>query len=262
MAFSVPVMDRLRQRYADDFVSTPRFDTWYVGFNVSQPPFDDRRVRRAFVLATDKERLADVILSGYRFPATGGFIPPGMPGHTPGIGLPFDPHQARQLLAQAGYPEGRGFPDVEWLTILLADNVLEYLRAQWRENLGVDIPWERVGVTTFVERSVTAPTHVCVASWSANYPDPDDFLRESSFRPHTRWRDETYEQLIEEARRITDQGRRMELYRQADRILIEEAPIMPFVYGRWPWLVKPWVSGFVGSPVGPPLWKHVIIEPH
>ena len=114
-----------------------------MGFDVNRPPFDDPRVRRAFVLATDREMLADVALRGYVFPATGGFVPPGIPGHSPGIGSPYDPEGARQLLAEAGYPDGRGFPVVGALLPRAAITLAgcEYQQAQWQENLGVEIVW-------------------------------------------------------------------------------------------------------------------------
>jgi len=105
--------DRARQRHAGEYVSAPWLATFYIGFDVTRPPFDDPRVRRAFTLATDRERLADVAMRGYVSPATGGFVPPGMPGHSPGTGLPYDPEGARHLLAEAGYPGGLGFPVVE-----------------------------------------------------------------------------------------------------------------------------------------------------
>ncbi|NIU61783.1 MAG: peptide ABC transporter substrate-binding protein, partial [Pseudomonas stutzeri] len=97
----------------------------------------DLRVRRAFSLATDRETFANVFLGGLAFPATGGFIPPGMPGHSAGIGLPYDPEGARRLLAEAGYPGGRGFPAVETLSSR-GSNEEGGLPAQWRENLGVE----------------------------------------------------------------------------------------------------------------------------
>jgi ABC-type transport system substrate-binding protein len=91
-------MDRARLRYAEDYVSGPWPATDFIGFDVSRPPFNDRLVRRAFILATDRERLAHVAVRGYAFPAMEGIVPPGIVGHTPGIGLPYDPKAARQLL--------------------------------------------------------------------------------------------------------------------------------------------------------------------
>ncbi|MFN2243419.1 MAG: ABC transporter substrate-binding protein, partial [Anaerolineae bacterium] len=109
--------DRARHRYPRDYASAPELSTHYTGFVTSRKPFDDARVRQAFVLAINKERMNDAVLGADSTPATGGFIPVGMPGHSAGIGLPYDPAQARDLLAEAGYPGGRGFPVAEWLSV-------------------------------------------------------------------------------------------------------------------------------------------------
>jgi oligopeptide transport system substrate-binding protein len=256
--------DRARQRHAGEYVSVPWLFTDYMGFDVSRPPFSDPRVRRAFALAVDRETLTDVVLRGYAAPATGGFIPPGMPGHSAGIGLPYDPNQARQLLAEAGYPDGDGFPVVEALTgrgYLALQS--EYLQAQWRENLGVEITWETMEpAMTFLDQLRREPSHVFLLGWIADYPDPDNFLRASDIRRYTGWQNAAYDRLMEEARRVTDQGERMKLYRQADRILVEEAAIMPLTYGRLSMLVKPCVRKYPTSAISASFWKDVIIEPH
>ena len=236
-----------------------------MGFDVSRPPFDDPRLRQAFAHAVDRDSLADVVLRGYEFPATGGFVPPGMPGHSAGIGLPYDPERARRLLAEAGYPGGRGFPAVDWLVPLLPrdlDSESQYLQAQWRENLGIEIAWETVEVPMFLDRLEREPPHMSLLPWAADYPDPDNFLRVSPHRRYTRWRNEAYEGLVEEARRVMDQGERMRLYGEADRLLIEDAAIMPCIYGRWTLLVKPWVRKYPLSGIRWCFWKDVIIEPH
>jgi oligopeptide transport system substrate-binding protein len=255
-------IERVRQRFADDYLSRPGLNTQYVGFNVRCPPFDDRRVRRALVMAIDRETLADVVLGGYTFPATGGFIPPGIPGHSPEIGLPYDPEQARQLLAEAGFPEGRNFPGVEWWTPAATDVISDFLRAQWRENLGIDIPWQIYADASFYERLEQTKPHMFRIGWKADYPDPDNFLRVGMFLKETGWRNESYEDLVERARRITDQEERMKLYQQADRILIEEAVVLPYVYVVGHVLVKPWVARYPTSPIKSAFWKDVIIEPH
>jgi oligopeptide transport system substrate-binding protein len=254
--------DRARQQHAGDWVSLPALSTDYVGFDVSQPPFDDVRVRQAFVLATDRDALADEVARGLFFPALGGFVPPGMPGHSPGIGLPYDPEQGRQLLAQAGYPGGRGFPEVNLVTNIWREAHGQYLEAQWRQNLGLEIPCKVIDWATLFDRLGTNQVRAFLISWLADYPDPDSFLRTSRVRRHTRWRNEAYDRLVEEAGRSRDHGERMKLYGQADRILVEEAVIIPLVYGRTHLLVKPWVSKLPTSPISIWFWKDVIIEPH
>jgi ABC-type oligopeptide transport system substrate-binding subunit/DNA-binding SARP family transcriptional activator len=256
-------MNRARQRYAGEYVSGPLLSTDFIGFDVSRPPFDDRRVRQAFTLATDREMLADVTLRGYAFPATGGLVPPGMPGHSPGIGLPYDPEAACHLLAEAGYPGGRGFPTIDCLARDDPghDLLCEYLQAQWRENLGVEITWQEIEWGRFFDRVSEETPHMWMVGWIADYPDPDNFLR-VQYWVAPGWQSKVYDGLVEDARRVTDQGERMSTYQQAERILVEEAPVLSLCYGRFHMLVKPWVRKYSTSPMKWWFWKDVIIEPH
>jgi ABC-type transport system substrate-binding protein len=256
--------DLARQRHAEGYVSAPVLNTSYAGFDVNRPPFDDRRVRRAFVLATDRETLADVAMNGYVFPATGGFVPPEMPGHSAGIGLPYDPELARHLLAEAGYPDGRGFPVVDaWARDSpFPAPIMQYLRAEWLENLGVEITWEKVEWGKLIDRLDRETPHMYLMGWVADYPDPDSFLRANPWRFRTGWQSEAFDVLVEGARRVMDLEERMRMYQEADRILVEEAPILPLFYGRYHLLVKPWVRKYPTSPVSVWFWKDVVIEPH
>ncbi|MBN1137098.1 MAG: hypothetical protein JXM73_10950, partial [Anaerolineae bacterium] len=112
------------------------------------------------------------------------------------------------------------------------------------------------------QRLYEQPPHMFGMGWGADYPDPDSFLRASLIRHYTRWRNPTYNELVERARRGTDQGERMALYAQADRLLIEEAVLLPGTYARAHLLVKPWVSRYPTLPVPRHFWKDVVIEPH
>jgi ABC-type oligopeptide transport system substrate-binding subunit len=256
---------RARQRYAGEYVSGPVLSTYFVGFDVNRPPFDDRRVRRAFTLATDRETLADVTLRGYWFPAKGGLVPPGMPGYSPGIGLPYDPERARHLLAETGYPGGRGFPVLDALAYhgATAVAVIDYLQAQWLEHLGVEIAWEKMAWGRLLDTVDRKTPHMWFAmGWGADYPDPDSFLRTAIWRVGTGWQNKAYDGLVEGARRVMDQGERMRMYQQADRILVEQAPILPLFYGRFHLLVKPWVRKYPTSPIRTWFWKDIVIEPH
>jgi ABC-type oligopeptide transport system substrate-binding subunit/DNA-binding SARP family transcriptional activator len=264
--FLVPLTDweRARQRHPGEYVSVPGPHTHYIGFDVRRPPFDDPRVRRAFALAADRETLAHVTLRGYALPATGGFVPPGMPGHSPGIGLPYDPEQARLLLAEAGYPGGQGFPEVE---VLSADKPLfvptvENLQTQWLHNLGIQIASKQLNWRETLNRLSRESPPIWLMGWTADYPDPDNFLRVAEWRLIGGWRNELYDRLIEGARRATDQGERMRMYQQAEPILVQEAPILPLWHYRSHLLVKPWVRRYRTSALGSCFWKDLIIEPH
>jgi len=255
-------MERIRQRHAGEYVSVPCLGITYIGFDAGRPPFNDPRVRRALVLATDRETVVNAAMGGYHFPALDGFIAPGMPGHSPGIGLPYDPIQARQLLDEAGYAGGRGFPHTEWLVSSARADQAEYLQAHWREKLGIEIALEIMEWGPFLDRLTVQPPHMFTVGWGADYPDPDDFLRVGLLWEQIRWRNEAYDELVREAKLATDQGERIRLYRRADRILAEEAPIMPLDYVRLHLLVKPWVIKYPMSGIGYWFFRNVIIEPH
>jgi oligopeptide transport system substrate-binding protein len=255
-------LERARHQHAGEFVSAPQLLTWYVGFDASRPPFDDPRVRQAFALATDKETLGEATVLGSDRPATGGFVPPGMPGHSPGIGLPYDPRQAGRLLEEAGYPAGRGFPVMDLRGPPLSGIWARHWVEQWRENLGIELTLDNtLEWSAYIDRLREAPPHIFMMAWSADYPDPDNFLRVGALQ-FVRWRDERYEHLVGEARRVTDQEERMRLLRRADEILTEQAAILPVVYPGSRWLVKPWVARFTVAPNGHMFLKDVIIEPH
>jgi len=248
-----------RHKYAEEYVSEPSQTLYYVGFDTSRPPFADVRVRRAFAMAVDRERLADEVLEGLPDPGTGGFVPPTIPGHSPGIGLPYDPAQARQLMEQAGYPDGQGLITDEIIWIEPFRNVHEYIQSQWMDNLNVEVTveiadWDDV-LRTHLSRNVF------ISGWTADYPDPDSFLRVGvrSQLPHLRH--DQYDQLLEEAQSTLEQPERIRLYQEADKILIEEAVVIPIVYAKTQSLVKPWAKL-------PLHWhedcyfKDVILEPH
>jgi ABC-type oligopeptide transport system substrate-binding subunit/class 3 adenylate cyclase len=255
-------MKRVRHQYAGEYRKVPRLITMYTQFDVDRPPFDDVRVRRAFVLATDREALVKATRPDC-FPATGGFVPPGMPGHSPGIGLSYDPAQARQLLAEAGYPDGRGFPVVECLTMPDRVDIGEHLQAQWRENLGVKIGWEMIEGHAFLARLGEHMPHLFILGWRADYPDPDNFLRARiGDLERQRWQNKGYDSLVKGAQRSLDQMERMKLYEEAERILAEEAPIMPIFHWSTRLLVKPWVTRFPTTGLREWFFKDVIIQPH
>jgi ABC-type oligopeptide transport system substrate-binding subunit len=256
-------VDPMRQRYAGEYRRFPQLVTAYLQFDVSRPPFDDVRVRQAFALATDREALVKAARPNC-FPATGGFVPPGMPGHLPRIGLPCNLQRARQLLAEAGYPDGLGFPVVECVARTDQADLGENLQTQWEENLGVKIKWETVEWQAILARLGEHVPHVLIMGWMADYPDPDNFLRAriDHIQQQSGWRSEAYDSLAKQAQRSLDQGDRMKLYGEAEQILAEEAPILPIFHTSVRLLVKPWVTRFPTTGMREWFFKDVIIKPH
>jgi ABC-type oligopeptide transport system substrate-binding subunit/class 3 adenylate cyclase len=257
---------RARATHGREFILIPRLLTFYLMFRTDRPPFDDARVRRALVHAVDRQALAKEAFQGQRLPGAGGFVPPDMPGHSPHIGLAYDPDQARRLLAQAGYPNGQAFPRVTWLHPRGSpgEPVVPFLRKAWHEGLGLNLEPGSLEWGAFRDRVDRDPAHLTLLAWSADYPDPDNWLRvnfhstQGMNRP--RWHNARFDALVEEAARVSDQARRMELYREADRILVaEEVVIMPLSYGRGRMLAKPWVTLPRMAPV-PLRLKDVVVD--
>jgi oligopeptide transport system substrate-binding protein len=252
-----PAIDYAKQRHFGEYISGPTLNSSYLRFKVDSLPFTDPLVRQAFVMAINRETLASVVLKGHHAPAMGGYIPPGFPGHSPGIGLPFDPEQARQLLAQAGYPGGQGLPAME-LTANFDNQIMaEFIIAQLSTNLNVSVDLKVLAWADFLNNLDV--THLLLARWVADYPDPDNFLRVSMTRRIGNWND-TYINLLEQARRLTNQSERMRLYRQADEILVQEAAIMPVTYARFHLLVKSWVKNLAKSPLDFWTCKDAVLE--
>jgi ABC-type oligopeptide transport system substrate-binding subunit/class 3 adenylate cyclase/ribosomal protein L40E len=238
-----------RAEYGRELVFTPQPVILFLVFRCDDPPFDDARVRRAFVHAVNREALAREAWVGQYTPALGGFVPPGMAGHSTGIGLAYDPDRARRLLAEAGYPGGRGFPQITWLYSggSADEPLVPFLQRSWRQSLGLHLQGQSLEWGAFMERRARDPAHLTLSGWLADYPDPDSLLRvlfhSAEGLNDARWHNARFDSLIEEAARVADQARRIELYQEADGILVrDEAAIMPLGYGQGRVLVKPWVT--------------------
>jgi oligopeptide transport system substrate-binding protein len=240
---------RANRLYGRELVFTPQPSTFYLVIRVDRLPFSDVRVRRAFIHAVDRHTLFNVISQGQYVPATGGFIPPAMPGHSSGIGLTYDPERALDLLAQAGYPGGRGFPPVSWIYCggEASEPVVPFLRKSWGTNLGLDIVAQNVEWKEFIERLEGDPASLTLTGWRADYQDPDFMLRvpfHSTEGINTpRWKNARFDSLVDKAAGVVDQNERIRLYQTADHILVaEQAAIMPLGYAQGRMLVKPWVT--------------------
>jgi len=255
-----------RQRLAGEYVSIPVLLTWLVLFDHARPPFDDPRIRRAFVRATDQEALADVATRGLLFPATGSPVPPGIPGHFRVAVLPHDPGAARRLLSDAGFPGGEGFPPLSMLvpTYFMGVTHARALVRQWQETLGVHVAVEEMEVRAFLRSIVEVPHPLTFSPWWADYPDPYSFLdlRSMTWSLGNSWRDERYDRLVRSGRATAELDKRLEYYREAQSVLAEEVPLFPVLYGRMHFLLKPWIASFPTSPMRYWFFKDVVIDPH
>lgn len=239
---------------------------YFIVFNPTKSPFDDLRVRQAIAHTFDRKKMWDE----FDVPVShGGLIPPGMPGHSPELGYPFDLNKARELLSEAGYPGGRGFPAVKGYCPLGRVDIFNAMTAQWKSELGIDITFESIGQRELIEwEGKVSISSLLPQAWVADYPDPDDFLHRSMAITTLRsygWHDTAFDRLVSEAARTTDRTKRMAMYRQADRILNnDQCLLVNLCYGTKfaVFMVKPRVKDFSMSALGKMDFLNVIVEDH
>jgi ABC-type oligopeptide transport system substrate-binding subunit/DNA-binding SARP family transcriptional activator len=255
----------INQLYPGELLSYPVLATNFIAVQVSRRPFDNSQIRRAFAKTIDRRSLANLVLEGNVLSATGGFVPPGMPGYSPGIGISFDVKKAQEYLAQSGFPNGRGFPRVSLLAGPNIDvRVTDFLREQWQKHLNVEIQVS----TGEDDRSYIDVVHdrdydLTLNGWLADYPDPSNYLDpDFALMQFSGWQTDIYRRIVEEAQRCTSPVERMNLYSKADRMLVTEAAIIPVFYPRSFRLLKPWIRRFPISSMWDYYWKDVVIDPH
>ncbi|MCX6338476.1 MAG: peptide ABC transporter substrate-binding protein [Candidatus Aureabacteria bacterium] len=227
------LIDLLKTR--PDFHTTTILVTYFYRFNVTRPPLSDVRVRKALNLAADKQRIVDKILRAGQLPATT-LVPPGMPHYRGTDGPAYNPGEARRLLAEAGYPGGKGFPSVSILfnTSEAHKQIAIEMQAIWKENLGIHAELDNQEWGTYLNTESKLDYFISRAGWVADYPDPNTFLDmfiTGGGNNRTGWGSGRYDELIAAAGRERNPQRRMEIFREAERILVvEEMPIMPIYF--------------------------------
>jgi ABC-type oligopeptide transport system substrate-binding subunit/DNA-binding SARP family transcriptional activator len=251
---------RSAQRQFGEFYTTllPRPTTISINFIPQGPPFDDIRLRQALAMTIDQEQMVRDLQKDNADPALGGYVPRGLAGHSTDIGLPYDPDTARRLLAEAGYPNGEGFPvcEIAWYDFPSSREQADYISQLWLEELGITIKPIYMPVAEMVASFVQdEPPVIYEGGWVADYHDPDNFLRlgtRSSIRNHRQ-----IQNKIEAAKNMTDQSQRLQIYREIDQILIEEAIHIPLFYVSYPVFFGPRVRK-VSTRL---LWQDFILDP-
>lgn len=230
-----------------EYVHLPLLRSYYYGFNVRKPPFDNALARRAFALAIDRSRIHG-ILQGGEIPSAS-WVPKGMFGYHPGIGSRFDPEKARAALAQAGYPGGKGLPPITAVYNSDPNNrlIAEFIQDQWKKHLNVSVEFESQEWKVFLDRLRVDPPQIFRLGWGADFPDPDNFMNlftSASGNNRSRWENPQYDELVARAAAEPDPGKRRGLYDEAQVLLTEtEVPIVPLFIHAQNRLVKPYVKG-------------------
>jgi oligopeptide transport system substrate-binding protein len=228
--------------------SVPALRITYYGFQHMLPPFDNKKVRQAFNYAIDRRSIVKYTLQGEGEPGEYGVVPPAFKDYdTTGYrGYHYDKEKAQKLMAEAGYPDGKGFPVVS-LEFNAAggdrnESVASVVAKMLKENLNVEVKLDPMLMGQHMENMETGKSKFFRTGWVADYPDPETFLdlfyskhipakmEEQSYVNLCRYRSSRFDSIFDAAKREFDPKKRAELYRKADQIASDDAAIMPIYY--------------------------------
>ncbi len=232
----------------------PNFFTHYLFFDVRQPPFNDRRVRLAMSLAIDREALCRSALKGFAIPAYA-MLPPGFPAYSDNVyeeSLGYDPERARQLLAEAGYPDGRGLPELDmWLRneIVMHRDAAEGLQAMLQRNLNMKVEVRNVENKVFMDGLNNHTLAFGMVPYEFDFVDPSNLLGLWRSNGRHNWNNSAFDALMNAAgAEVRDQERRIDLYREAERLLVEDVAGVFLWYRQRAQIWKPYLKGSALEP--------------
>lgn len=269
VTFNLPVtkIATWRENAPGQLRNDPLLQSNFIRFNTTRAPFEDARVRRALSLAIDRDLLARTVLQSSRLPAssltppnTGGYVAPDM--------VHADPDTARTLLAEAGFDDGKGFPPIELMVRNdeIMPRLAEAIQAMWKTELGVEATISQVEQKTWIQNQQTLNYTVCLSAWTADFPDPLTFLE--LFQPQsaynwTGWNHDDYKRQLDMAAAATPEATRVRfaVLRDAEEMLLREAPIAPLYFGAQTYLLHPAVKGWAPAPLGFRRFQHVSLQP-
>lgn len=259
-------IDEAKARPQKDYIRTPVLTVYYYEFNIQKPPFNDVRVRKAFSMAVGRQNIVDKILKGGQQPTT--TYVPAMAGYTGPKGIPEDIEAAKKLLAEAGYPDGKGLPTIKILynTSGTHKAIAEYLQQQWEQTLGAKVePVNQEWATYLASRKdgSMGGYELARAGWQADYADPYDylfmFLSDNLDFNDMRWNSAKYDELVRKSNTLPAGAARNKVFYDAEKILVEDdLPIMPFYFYVTQNLIdlSKW-GGWSSNPLDIHVWKFV-----
>lgn len=224
----------------------PQLAVYFYRFNTKEPVLQDPRVRRALYLSIDRKYIVENVLKAGQQPAYN-FVPP-LVGYTPFVGEKENVAKAKKLLAEAGFPEGKGFPK---LTILYNTSeghkkIAEAIQQMWKKNLGIDVNLENQEWKVYLDRVSKLQYQIARAGWIGDYPDPNTFLDmfvTDGGNNSTGYSNPKYDELIKQAAQEKDPKKRMAIFRQVEEILMTDLPVMPIYFYVNIHMWKPYVKG-------------------
>ncbi len=252
------------KEHPDLILDKPLLTTYFYRFNVTRPPMNDVRVRKALTMAIDRQSICDNIARAGQMPAYN-FTPPGFPGYVPTARIDNNLAEAKRLLAEAGFPDGKGFPHVQILFNTHEGHkaIAEGIQAMWKKNLNIDVELHNEEWKVYINSEQNLNYDISRAAWGGDYVDPSTFLDmfvTDGGNNQTGWSNKQYDQLIYEASHTGDNQKRFDCFQKAEAILMDEVPIMPIYFYTRPMLIQPSVKGFYPTVLDLHPWKYVYLE--
>ncbi|USG67399.1 peptide ABC transporter substrate-binding protein [Brevibacillus ruminantium] len=263
------------QKYKDtpEYFAAARIGTYYFDFNTSKKPFDDPRVRKALAISINREQIVRNVMQSTEKVAFG-FVPYGMPHlvetnkeYRDVVGDLFkeDVAEAKRLLAEAGYPDGKGFPQVDFMTLSgqTDKDIAQALHSMWKENLGVEISIRTLESKIYWDEMEQGNFEIGRDGWTGDYLDPMTNLHlfeTVNAADGSRWSNKEYDALLKENREIQDQAKRSANYAKAEQILMDEMPIFPLYFYEDSYLVKPHIKGVMKNFIGHTIFEYASVE--
>ena len=249
--------------------------TYYYSINVTKPPLNNLKVRQALALAMDRKYLTDKILMTGEKPASA-FVPYGMQGLDPEkefrteVTETFIPEsgnteRAKRLLSEAGYPDGKGFPEIELLYNADEENkaIAEIIKDQWNKNLGISLKLSHVEWKVLQEKMQNKDFTIIRTGNISEYSDPMGLLElmvSAVGSNYGGWSNSDYDRLIKQAKSTSDQTIRMPALHEAEKTLMKEMPIIPIKFYNTAVMVAPKLKKFVVPPMGGIYLQYAHIE--
>ena len=239
----------------------PYVGTIFIRLNTTRPALSDPRVRQALSLTIDRQQICEHIMEGF-FPTVS--LTPKMGAYTPEPKLSFDPEKARALLAEAGFPNGDGFPVFSLMIARPAARaVTESIQAMWKQHLNIRVDIQNRDWGSYVSAQQSLNFDMAYAGWVGDYLDPTTFLNmwtTGNGNNNTGWNDKRYEGLLREAALNSDPAERLALFRQAEAILMDSMPILPISHYTRNYLLRPEVKGWHPLLLDNHPWKAIHLE--
>ncbi len=256
------LIDTMAEDYPEFLRQEPYVGTTFFRLNTTRPGFDDPKVRQAMSLSIDREALCEHILEGYTPART---FTPKMGTYEPEPVLDFDPEKARKLLADAGFPGGKGFPRYSMLISRPAARAsAEAVQAMWREHLGILVDIQNMDWGSYISAQQSLEFDLASAGWIGDYLDPTTFLNmwtEGNGNNNTGWHNDRYEELLKQAALQADTEARHRLLAEAEAVLMEEQPILPVSWYSRNYLHRPEVKGWHPLLLDNHPWSAIRLEP-